>query len=166
MGPHQDTQPGRSTQPGAGHVHHERRVPAAGCYQEDRPQPVGVTGVDFLGRRHHRRAHDHLDGVSEPWHLCPTSEPDARGNAANRGSGWVAGPGGQPGTPDRPFLNRCGLDIPRSEARKRVRPRRAAGRCGTGPAASGGDAMSRRSITVIPAVGRGRRPMTAPHTAS
>jgi hypothetical protein len=82
---------------GAGHVHHERRVPTGGCFQQRRPQPVGVAGIDFPGRRHHRHALDHLDRVPGSWHLCLPA--DAQDSAAIRRPGWAVAQTGQRGTP-------------------------------------------------------------------
>jgi hypothetical protein len=79
----------------AGHVHHERAVPAGSGFQQHRPQPLGVADIDFGGRRHHGHAVDHLNGIPVACHLHPTSRPDAHDSAANPGAwmGW-SGPGG------------------------------------------------------------------------
>jgi hypothetical protein len=55
--------------------------------QENRPQAVGVVGINFLGRYHHGHAVDHLDGVPEARHRCPPPGRYAR-STANRGVGW------------------------------------------------------------------------------
>ena len=51
--PHQDAEPGRIAELGGGHVHHERGVAAGRGFEENRPQPPGVAGIDIRGRRHH-----------------------------------------------------------------------------------------------------------------
>ena len=37
----------------AGHVHYERGAAAGRGFEENRPQPPGVAGIDIRGRRHH-----------------------------------------------------------------------------------------------------------------
>jgi hypothetical protein len=76
--PHQDAQPGRIAELGAGYVHDEGGVPAGRGFEENRLQPAGVAGVDFLGRHHHGHALDHLDGVPDTRHLCPVPCQNSR----------------------------------------------------------------------------------------
>ena len=51
--PHQDAEPGRIAGLGGGHVHYERGAAAGRGFEENRPQPPGVAGIDIRGRRHH-----------------------------------------------------------------------------------------------------------------
>jgi hypothetical protein len=58
---HHDTKPGGITKPGPGHVDHERRRPARGCFHQSHPEPVSVGGVDLLRHRHDRHAPEHVN---------------------------------------------------------------------------------------------------------
>jgi hypothetical protein len=49
---HQDTKPGGVTEPGPGHVDHERPGPVRGRLQQRRPQPGSIRDVDLLRHRH------------------------------------------------------------------------------------------------------------------
>jgi hypothetical protein len=63
-------------------------------------QPVGVAGVDFLGRRHSSHAFDHLD-VTWCLALVPTSAR-VRSCPGPAGLGAISGKRlDQPGAPDR-----------------------------------------------------------------
>ena len=58
---HHDAKPGGIAKPGPGHVDHERRGPARGCFRQRHPEPVRVGGVDLLRHGHDRHAPEHVN---------------------------------------------------------------------------------------------------------
>ena len=54
--PDQDSKPGRIAEPGAGHVHHDRGVPAGSSVEENCPEVLGGCDVDLFWRRHQGHA--------------------------------------------------------------------------------------------------------------
>src|SRR2546430_15827035 len=68
--------PGRIAEPGAGHVHHDRGVPAGSSVEENCPEVLGGCDVDLFWRRHHGHAVDH-QGMSDAGHVGPPPARDA-----------------------------------------------------------------------------------------
>jgi hypothetical protein len=73
---HQDTKPGGVTEPGPGHVDHERRESVRGRFQQGRLQPGSVGDVDLLRRRHDTHAPDHVN-LKHRSHLLRTEHRPA-----------------------------------------------------------------------------------------
>ena len=95
---HQRAEPLRITEPGAGHVHHDRRMPATARFQQDDPQLLSVADVDLFGRFYHGHAVDQ-QGISVIRHLCPP--PAGTRILPGYQVGHAEVRAGRPATPDR-----------------------------------------------------------------
>jgi hypothetical protein len=98
--PDQDAQAGRIAELGAGHVHHNRGMPAGACFEQNQAELIRGGDIDLGGRRYHGQAADHLDWIADVRHEGPPPAQDAMvpGNRVGlRGGGRAGGSG----TPDR-----------------------------------------------------------------